>query len=70
MTARPLGRFTQYDSHVSFPKLRLLTRAGGSVDHLCTLGAECYRGAFSLTIAMAVGAFGVAILLGLRKTMH
>lgn len=48
-----------------------MTRGGGGpVDHLCTLGPECYRGAFNLTIAMAVGALGVAVVLGLRKTMH
>lgn len=61
----------QYDSHVSFDEPKLLARGGGAaVDHLCTLGAECYRGAFSLTMAMAVGALVVAVVLGMRKTMH
>ncbi len=62
---------SQYDSHVSFHEPKRLRRAGaGSVDHLCTLGPGCYRGAFSLTVAMAVGALVVAVVLGMRKTMH
>ena len=56
---------------MTFDEPKLLARSGGAtVDHLCTLGAECYQGAFSLTIAMAVGALVVAVVLGSKKTMH
>lgn len=62
---------SQYDSHVDLSEPELVVRGGGGgVDHLCTLGAECYRGAFGLTVGMGVGALVVAVVLGRRGTMH
>lgn len=56
-----------YDSHVSVPEL---VERASSASHLCTLGSECYKQAFDLTIGMSVAALAVAVVLGLRTSMH
>lgn len=67
-----------YDSHVLHSPTALLTstsvdklakRAASvmAADKLCTLGRDCYAGAFHLTAFMSLCAVGLAVVVGIRR---